>query len=302
MRTFLEDARHGRFLLIRGDFISDELHRRGEWSETEIELFRCFLSSGSNVVEVGANIGAHTVPIARMCSRGTVVVFEVQRPIFYVLGANLAMNNCINVVGKLSAAWDCTETLKIETCWYDAAWNYGNFSVERGFSDENRFHGARWIDHVGAVRLDADPHIGTLTSLDLLKIDAEGAELRVLEGARRTIEAHKPAVFMEANRRSLLAEVRSRLESLGYDGYWFVTIRGRPDSYFGPADYSDGLSSRMEENAIFVHRDRPWRPAGLRRMGAEPTPPADLPVLHKYPLPPGEAPMFVFGTPQHPSQ
>jgi hypothetical protein len=40
----------------------------------------------------------------------------------------------------------------------------------------------RWIDHVGAVRLDDDPHVGALTSLDLLKIDAEAAKLRVLEG------------------------------------------------------------------------------------------------------------------------
>jgi hypothetical protein len=73
MKTFLKDCRWGRFLLLRGDMISIFADLYGEWSELELRLFRTFLTPDSNVVEVGANLGLHSVPLAKFASRGRII-------------------------------------------------------------------------------------------------------------------------------------------------------------------------------------------------------------------------------------
>ncbi len=117
---------------------------------------------------------------------------------FYVLGANIVRNECLNIMAKNAAAWDKAELLTIETSSYEVPWNYGNFSIEKGFSDGDSFPGERRPDYASAVPLDDDPHIGMMRTVDLLKIDAEGSEARVIEGATRLIDAFKPIIFVEA--------------------------------------------------------------------------------------------------------
>ncbi len=55
-----------RFLTFPNDvFVGKSLEVYGEWSFEEVLLLAMLLPKASNVVEVGANIGAHTVFIAR---------------------------------------------------------------------------------------------------------------------------------------------------------------------------------------------------------------------------------------------
>ena len=81
MQTFLKDCRWGRFLLLRGDMISTYADVYGEWSELEVSLYRRLLKTDSVVVEVGANLGLHTVPLAKIASSGRVICFEPRRAI-----------------------------------------------------------------------------------------------------------------------------------------------------------------------------------------------------------------------------
>lgn len=58
----LADCRYGKMLFNRNDrYIGKSLSLYGEYSQAEIELFRQILKPGSLVVEVGANIGTHTL-------------------------------------------------------------------------------------------------------------------------------------------------------------------------------------------------------------------------------------------------
>src|SRR4029077_19152386 len=64
----------------------------------EQELFQRVVHPGDLVVEVGANIGAHTVELARLVgSDGEVHAFEPQRIVFQTLCANVALNQLTNV-------------------------------------------------------------------------------------------------------------------------------------------------------------------------------------------------------------
>ncbi|HEX8826906.1 MAG TPA: hypothetical protein VF778_02215, partial [Xanthobacteraceae bacterium] len=73
MKTFIKDAKWGRFILMGGDLISRYMNEFGEWSETEIDLFRFILP---NSIEVGANMGTHTVPLSKICMNGRIFCFE----------------------------------------------------------------------------------------------------------------------------------------------------------------------------------------------------------------------------------
>jgi hypothetical protein len=97
MQTYLKDCRWGRFLLLRGDMISTYADVYGEWSELEVSLYRRILKPDSVVIEVGANLGLHTVPLAKIVASGQVICFEPQRLIFHVLSGNLALNDLSNV-------------------------------------------------------------------------------------------------------------------------------------------------------------------------------------------------------------
>ena len=61
MQTFLKDCRWGRFILLRGDMISTYADVYGEWCELEVSLYRRLVTPDSVVIEVGANLGLHSV-------------------------------------------------------------------------------------------------------------------------------------------------------------------------------------------------------------------------------------------------
>lgn len=233
MQTFIKDGRWGRFLLIRGDLISSYVNMLGHWADIEVDLFRALLpAQGGVCVEVGANIGMHSVPLSRLCEGGEVVCYEPQRPVFHVLCANLALNDRLNVRTRHAAVGEKSGRITIQTGAYDQPWNYGSFSIDKGFSTEGQFAGKVESEEVDMVALDKDPALAQLERLDLLKIDAEGHELAVLKGARKLIKQFQPAVFVEPGSRDNIDLLRDMMGKLGYEGYWFAGRRYGPDDQF----------------------------------------------------------------------
>ncbi len=92
-------CRRGPMLFNRFDrYVGGSLARYGEFSPGELAAFRQIVPEGGVVVEVGANIGAHTVALPRLVgAAGVVVAFEPPRIAFQALCANLALNQCANV-------------------------------------------------------------------------------------------------------------------------------------------------------------------------------------------------------------
>ncbi|MEM7399847.1 MAG: FkbM family methyltransferase, partial [Pseudomonadota bacterium] len=85
------DGRHGRFRYLRHDiYIGASMHTYGEYSEIEVQALLHLIEPGETVVEAGANIGSHTVPLARKIGpRGRVIAFEPQSLPFQILTDNL---------------------------------------------------------------------------------------------------------------------------------------------------------------------------------------------------------------------
>src|SRR5687768_6606900 len=80
----LKDCRYGRMLYNVNDlYVGRSLDLYGEFSEGEVEVFRQLVRPGDLVMDVGANVGAHTVWFAKAVGPGGVVLaFEPQRLVF----------------------------------------------------------------------------------------------------------------------------------------------------------------------------------------------------------------------------
>lgn len=148
---------------------------------------------GVTVIDGGANIGSHTIALAQAMGGGTdkpwgkVLAFEVQEWTYYALCGNLAINNCFNA-GAMRIALG-PEDGQILVPIYDPRIerNVGGTSLIDGFEKEIRTVpvAMKAIDNMGLVRLD------------LIKLDVEGMEPAVLDGARKTIARTKPIMLLE---------------------------------------------------------------------------------------------------------
>ncbi len=255
MRTYIKELRWGSFILLRGDMISNYASNYGEWCEVEVDLYKTLLSEGSNVLEIGANIGLHTIPLSKICENGKVICFEPQPPIFNVLCGNLAINNVLNVMPYNKAVGDICGDIIIPVSSYDKPWNYGSFSIENGYNNEGCYDAqpSPAQQCIDIITIDAlMESVGI--KIDFIKIDVEGYEINCMRGAVNTIKNNKPAIFCEAVNKKVTDDVVDFLSMLGYEGYWFVGNRYRHDNFLAcPGPMYGKLS--YDVNIIFIHKD-----------------------------------------------
>jgi len=181
--------------------IVEEVYDRGVYSGETI-------GSGATVVDVGAHIGAFSLLAGRRVGpKGRVLAFEPSPKTYALLERNLRANGLPWIKARPVAIADADAEVDL----YVADDPGNNPSADTLTSRPGR----RAV-RVRTLRLDDVLAEENVERVDVLKIDAEGAELRVLDGAAKTLartrrlvmEVHPPAVDP--------AEVRRRLEALGF--------------------------------------------------------------------------------------
>ncbi|MEQ8789136.1 MAG: FkbM family methyltransferase [Pirellulaceae bacterium] len=251
----LKQTRHGPLLYNRNDvYIGRSLEEYGEFSEGEVELFRQLLKPGDVVVEAGANIGAHTAPLAQLVGRdGVVHAFEPQRVVFQTLCANLALGGLANVRARHAALGAAAGSIVVPPLDYDRPNNFGGLGLGGHAEGES----------VRLMTLDSleIPHV------TLLKADVEGMEAEVLSGAAETIARCKPILYVENDRPEKSAELIRRIAALGYRMYWHRVPLFRPHNFFRNA--TNVFGGVMSVNMLCLHESVPAQIAGL--------PPVEIP-------------------------
>ncbi|MBW4579254.1 MAG: FkbM family methyltransferase [Tildeniella nuda ZEHNDER 1965/U140] len=209
----LKACRHGTFLYNQNDlYIGRSLELYGEWSEGEVALFQPLIRSGDTVVEVGANIGTHTVFFAKAVgSQGRVLAIEPQRIVFQTLCANLALNSLTNVHAYAIGLGEAPGFAQIPILDYHQLNNYGGVSLS---------HNAAETQAVGEQIQIATLDSFALPQCHLLKIDVEGMELQVLQGATETIQRCQPILYIENDRQDKATALIQYLVAIGYELYW----------------------------------------------------------------------------------
>lgn len=224
---------HGVYLAnINDQYVGRSLHKYGEFSELEVEVFAQMLKPGAVVFDVGANIGAHTVRFAQMVGEsGRVIAFEPQRVIYQTLCANVALNSLLNVDCYHAGVGEREDSMKVVDVDPRIENNFGGLSLDLPGPGEM----------VPILRLDG--FIGA-HRVDLLKIDVEGMEAAVLRGAEKLVEKFKPVLYVENDRPENSEELMRLIDSMGYRMYWHAPFLYREDNAFGdPENVFEGIAS-----------------------------------------------------------
>lgn len=153
-------------------------------------IWRYVLPKGGDVfLDIGAHVGKYTLKVAKMVGmQGKVIAIEPDPENFRALLLGINLNKLSNVSSLPIAAWN--KECELNLYFTDPSSNKvflgkGSSSVKRIRSNSCKVTG-KPLDKI----LD-------LQKLNWVKIDVEGAELEVIEGAERTISKHKPVIIME---------------------------------------------------------------------------------------------------------
>jgi FkbM family methyltransferase len=165
------------------------------------------IRNGEIFVDVGAHIGKYALKIAKENPKSIVIAIEPARDTFYALLESIRRNRLKNIIALNIAAWDTNTKVKI-------------FVTEAHEGSSAFLHlaesaGVVRIDEVDARRLDDIVERLKLSKINWVKIDVEGAELRVLHGFIKSMLKFKPKIIIEIkefNRNKALM----MLKSIGY--------------------------------------------------------------------------------------
>ena len=200
------------------------------------------LRTSSVFMDVGANLGYFTVLCAPLVSR--VIAFEPVAKTASYCEANLALNHLANVDLRRIGLWHENATVHINTD--------SSSVMTASLAPTSAVSGGESIEVVSLDTLCATGGLD-LDRLDVIKMDAEGAELSALIGMRAPLERLHPQVVMEINRPALASlgatvdEIWDLLQGLSYDIHAFEHWTEQAPE---PVATLDGLKQRCPEDAL----------------------------------------------------
>jgi FkbM family methyltransferase len=186
----LPDGSKFNFLVHSGfdRYISPRIRERGSWEPFETRIMYALLRPGDVFIDIGANIGWHTVMSGlRVGGAGRVFAFEPEGSNADLLERNVALNELKNVKVFRCALSERTGTSAL----VKSATNMGDHRIAAGSTGLT-------------VPVDTLDHLVASGGVDLarariVKIDTQGAEAMVLRGAQHTLArlSEQCALFIE---------------------------------------------------------------------------------------------------------
>lgn len=201
----------------------------GQWEPWITRLVQGLLRPGMTFVDVGANVGYYAVLAAdAVGARGRVHAFEANPDLTEILSSNLAINGLgdrSTVVARAVHARAGTVTL------HRFRRHLGSSSLWATAENARAHHDA--LDPVAVEAVSLDEYFAPGTRVDVVKVDAEGAEPLILEGAQRVLTENRavkvvlefaPAMFAASSSAEALYD---RVRTMGFHVYP-ITAAGAP--------------------------------------------------------------------------
>lgn len=214
----------------------------GQYSESEVEIFRQYIPEGATSLDIGANIGSLTIPMALLCGdSGAVYAIESHIENYYTLCSNLSLNEQYNTKAINAFVSDSDAAQPTGSVW-------GSFISNK------------WGAPVVAV-----DQLG-LDRCDFIKIDVDGGEINVLKSAKDTIKKYRPILYVENDQKERSEALIDYLFSIKYDVYFHMAPIIDKDNYFGRTEnlwHPRNICSLM---MLCIPRERDHSEVSFRRV------------------------------------
>jgi|LakMenEpi03Aug12_release.lakeMendotaPanAssembly.Ray.scaffolds.fasta_scaffold16917_6 FkbM family methyltransferase len=184
------EARHGKFLILPNDALGQALMNNGDFEPHFYNVAKNVIKPGDICLDCGANLGYHAVTMAKMVGpAGKVLAFEPLRVIYQQLCGNVFINDLRNVF-----------------C-FNVALGNENKMIQMDYVDVDRPQGI----NIGATKIGGGGDVVQMIKIDevissgvsFLKIDVQGSEIFLLEGAEKLIQNSRPIMFIEVENQWL---------------------------------------------------------------------------------------------------
>lgn len=235
------DARVGTINVYKNDsFVSYAIKLYGEYCQAEIDIMKLFIEKDSLYIDVGVNIGYHSMAIYK--ETGCSVVGFEPHPMHFAVAAE----NCKNLPIQLfnAALSSYNKSILISEIDLDIVGNYGETKQE---SEGKITAQAITLDSLNVPKISG------------IKIDVEGFEYEVLKGGEKTIDKYRPVVLYEALDLDW-TRCFDFFDHKGYKQYW-IACYNTPlkDDTFIPKDpnFDPGFGQGGVTNIIAVPNEKP---------------------------------------------
>ena len=227
-------------------YIGKSIKEYGEWSQGEIDLCKNILSPSDRVIEVGSNIGSHTLALSKIVNRGIVYAFEPQNVVFQNLCANMSINSITNCL--------CFQTALSDKKEEELYFNNYNFNTEQNFGAMSFLRNKKSNTTVKANVESLDNIFPDLQSLKLIKADAEGMEINIIQGGIDLIKRTKPFLYLENEvyfKRS--KDLIELLWSLGYRLFWHIMPYYNSNNFF--KNSNNFFKNNVHSNILGIRKE-----------------------------------------------
>lgn len=175
-----------------------DVKSKGYWAEFGLDHLVNLVASDDICLDLGANVGTMTLAMAALASRGHVYAFEASPDTCAALAETVKANQLPNVtvlnhvLGRANEKVSFVDLPKVRSSGF-----YVTADSTEGIATVQPAS----MQKIESVTKSVDQLMDELRipKVDLIKIDVEGAELDVLEGARETLARFRPIVIMEFN-------------------------------------------------------------------------------------------------------
>ena len=191
-------------------------------SEKEYFILNKIIKKNENAIDVGANIGRYTFKLSSIVgNKGTVYSFEPVSKIYLIFISLIFLKDSKNIIPLNLALSNKSKFIHVK-------------AIETLKSKKNNFKFNTFTEskvsknqspNTYSLRLD---DLKFFKKISLVKIDCEGLELEVLEGAKNLLRKHKPNLLIEFTKGSLLIDFEHKhygkqkkilnfLKNIGYE-------------------------------------------------------------------------------------
>ncbi len=187
---------------------------QGDWFEAEMELWRTQIRPDMTVIDVGANVGVYTFSAAqRVGETGKVIAIEPFKACVNCLQETSRINQLPWVKIYEAAASDHCGSAKLSL--------HNASELNEVISDNSPNYDLANTVTIQCLTLDSLIETENLTRVDWLKIDAEGHEIKVLQGAERLLTEFKPNIIYEniAGAHGSNGAIMEYIQAKGYQVY-----------------------------------------------------------------------------------
>ncbi|MFW5959993.1 MAG: FkbM family methyltransferase [Chitinivibrionales bacterium] len=187
------------------------LQEQEDWFEDEIEFLRGYLREGMNIIDIGASYGVYTLTAALLTgNNGCVYSFEPTSSVFSCLKRSKEVNRLPNLYLFKKALSDNKGVSSLSL----------NPNPELNSLSPDGTDKKSGTEEVEVTTLDSFSKENSIKGIDFIKLDAEGKEVEIINGARKSLERFSPLIMYEIRHgETYNNDLAKTLQDLGYYSY-----------------------------------------------------------------------------------